>query len=127
MTSLLTHVVYIDKIRREERYWGGDNPRKVHFRKTSYDKEVGKLLRNVLMPVACSLKQIMTSRGISLGAKVIRELKRVRYKTRSKPYMSNMEAFIAFNSLEKLIIVSRKFAHLLVVAGVIPWPSFSIL
>ncbi len=119
MTSLLTHVVYIEKIRREERFWGGDNPRKVTYRKKTFDKEVGELLGNVVMPVACSVKRIMTSRGISLDARVIRRLKGFKYKSPSSQNMSDMEAFIALNSLQKLITVSQQFATGLEMTGLL--------
>ncbi|KAI0218921.1 hypothetical protein LSAT2_029416, partial [Lamellibrachia satsuma] len=44
---------------------------KLAFREMTYDKEVSQLQWNVLMPIACSLEQITTSRGISLDASAI--------------------------------------------------------
>ena len=45
MTSLMTHIVYVDHVRRYERYWAGDNPRQLPFRETTYEKGGGRATR----------------------------------------------------------------------------------
>ena len=105
----MTHIVYVDHVRRDEQYWAGENPRQLAFRETTYDKEVAQLLGNVLMPVACSLEQIATSRGISFDNSTIQRLDQIQYQVPSNQYIGDMQAFVAFNSLQKLITESRAF------------------
>ncbi|KAK2180098.1 hypothetical protein NP493_457g06004, partial [Ridgeia piscesae] len=119
MTSLMTHIVYVDHVRRYERYWAGDNPRQLPFRETTYDKEVAELQGNVIMPIACSLLQILTSRGLSLDASAIQRVKQIEYETPSNQYIGDMEAFVAFNSLQKLVTESRAFFSALAKAGLV--------
>ena len=119
MTSLMTHIVYVDHVRRYERYWAGDNPRQLPFRETTYDKEVAELQGNVIMPIACSLQQILRSRGLSLDVSAIQRLKQIEYETPSNQYIGDMEAFVAFNSLQKLITESRAFFSALAKAGLV--------
>ncbi|KAI0208244.1 hypothetical protein LSAT2_007061 [Lamellibrachia satsuma] len=116
LKSLMTHIVYVDHVRRDERYWAGDNPRQLAFRETTYDKEVSQLQGNVLMPIACSL-EITTSRGISLDASAIQRLKQIEYKSPSNQYLGDMQAFVAFNSLQRLLTESRAFFAALGKAG----------
>ncbi|KAK2180095.1 hypothetical protein NP493_457g06002 [Ridgeia piscesae] len=119
MTSLMTHIVYVDHVRRYERYWAGENPRQLPFRETTYDKEVAELQGNVIMPIACSLQQILTSRGLSLNPSAIQRLKQIEYKIPSNQYVGDMEAFVAFNSLQKLVTESRAFFSALAKAGLV--------
>ncbi|KAI0218920.1 hypothetical protein LSAT2_029415 [Lamellibrachia satsuma] len=119
MKSLMTHIVYVDHVRRDERYWAGDNPRQLAFRETTYDKEVSQLQGNVLMPIACSLEQITTSRGMSLDVSAIQRLKQIEYKSPSNQYLGDMQAFVAFNSLQRLLTESRAFFAALGKAGLI--------
>ncbi|KAK2180094.1 hypothetical protein NP493_457g06001 [Ridgeia piscesae] len=119
MTSLMTHIVYVDHVRRYERYWAGDNHRQLPFRETTYDKEVAELQGNVIMPIACSLQQILTSRGLSLDTSAIQRLKQIEYETPSNQYVGDMEAFVAFNSLQKLVTESRAFFSALAKAGLV--------
>ncbi|KAI0218918.1 hypothetical protein LSAT2_029413 [Lamellibrachia satsuma] len=109
LESLMTYIIYVDHVRRDERYWAGVNPRQLAFRETTYNKEVSQIQGNVLMPIACSLEQITTSRGISLDASAIQRLKQIEYKSPSNQYLGDMQAFVAFNSLQRLLTESRAF------------------
>ena len=116
MTSLTTHIVYADHVRRNELYFAGDNPSQLASREITYYKDVTELLGNGLMPIACSVKRIMASRGFSIDTGAIQE---IQYTSPPSLYFADMQAFIVFNSVSRLLSDSRQFFSVVTKAGLL--------
>jgi len=119
MNALMTHTIYVDHVRRNEVYWAGDNPDKMAFRESTYANDVGELQGNTLMPLACSIKQIMTVRGISTDVSALERMKDIQYTYPSSQYLGDMQAYIVFTSLHRLISDSREFVNAVAKAGLL--------
>ena len=117
MIALMTHIIYVDHVRRNELYWAGDNPDQLAFRETTYARAVSELQGNTLMPLACSIKQIMTSRGISIDVSALERMKEIQYASPSSQYLGDMQAYIVLTSLHRLIQESREFFNEVAKAG----------
>ena len=119
MIALMTHIIYIDHVRRNELYWAGDNPDELAFRETTYARDVGEVQGNTLMPLACSIKQVMTLRGISIDASALERMKEIQYAYPSSQYLGDMQAYIVFTSLHRLVSESRVFFNAVAKAGLL--------
>ncbi|KAI0218919.1 hypothetical protein LSAT2_029414 [Lamellibrachia satsuma] len=113
LEELMRQTINVDHVRRNERYWAGYQPREPAFRVVTYESEVSQLKWSVLMQVACSLKQITTSRGIRLDASAIQRMREIQYVSPQSQYLSDMRAFVVFNQLRRFILKSRVFFNVI--------------